>query len=357
MTRKTHFNQCFGQKKTHDDVSNHQKISTVIKNTGLFFLLSMNSFSNSSFAEDFNPITESECTSTDLRNDFHLKMRNQQETSWCFAHAASDLLQFNYRVPVQISAADIAINYSQTNISKLIHFFKKAFGSKNPTPAETGFIKIAVEKIIPQGYCPESALPSDLWTREDSHGNESEVEITEAIAQTLDLQKRIHNGNFRSADELPWYFKFKNISKQTFFSILNGTSQKRVFGKIRESACRNERSPFQNVVSTPSFSIKSKKAMNSIHRSLSLHKPVTIDFFSDVLRHYEKPKKRISELHTVLIYARKYSHQSGECMLLIKDSYGEQCEKYDPVIECELGNVWLSESKIFNSMTSTLKID
>lgn len=326
--------------------------------SGIKFALNILSilYTSYSYAGFFVPTSENDCTTVDLRQDFYLKMRNQQETSWCFAHAASDLLQFTYKIPEQISAADIAINYSETNVSKTLSFIKKLFGNHNQTPAETGFIKLAIDDILPQGYCPESSLPSEKWLKIEGSGTQAEIEITEAISETLALQEKIHRDHIQTSDKLPWYFKFENITKETFFDILSKTSRKKLFAKIRESACFNHRKPFSNSIINTKFSVKNKNIIKSIHQKLTQRLPVTIDFFSDVLRNYENPKKRIDELHTVLIYGRKFDHKKEQCMLLVKDSYGEQCKKYDQSIECEGGNLWLSEEKIFNSMTSSLKI-
>lgn len=312
--------------------------------------------STHTLAASYYPTSENECTTVDFRETMKLKMRNQNKVSWCFAHAASDYLQYAYHLEEQISAADIAINYSQTSASRLIHFFKGIIDPKSrPLPAQTGFIKLAVKKIIPQGYCPESALPSDEWNRvESSDGAESKVEIKQSILDTFALQKDVKSGKFSSSTELPWYFKFKNIDRDQFYEILKTSKKSRLMLNIRSAACKNERKPFGSEQIGSDFQIRGKYVFKNMNATFNKKMPVTIDFFSDLFRHFDHPKNNINDLHTVLVYGRKYDSSTGQCNYMIKDSYGEQCEKYDPKIPCEGGYVWLPENKLFRAMTSQL---
>ena len=76
------------------------------KLTALLLLLT----TPASFAASYYPTPENECTPIDFRETLKLKMRNQNKLSWCFAHAASDYLQYAYHLDEQVSAADVAIN-------------------------------------------------------------------------------------------------------------------------------------------------------------------------------------------------------------------------------------------------------
>ena len=314
--------------------------------------------SSSADAASYYATSENECKTVDFRESFRLKMRNQNNVSWCFAHAASDYLQYAYQINEQVSAADVAINYSQGKASRLIHFFKSILNPKNrPLPAQTGFIKLAVNKILPEGYCPESALPSDEWSQIDSTSMvESKIEIKQSILDTFEIYKKIQNGEIATSEKLPWFFKFKNIGKEQFFEILKNSKYSQLMVNIRNTACKNERKPFANSLYPSEFAIRGKRIFKKMNASFDQGMPVTIDFFSDLFRHFDHPKNDINELHTVLVYGRKFDSSTGQCTYMIKDSYGEQCTKYDPKISCENGYVWLPENKLFHSMTSELII-
>jgi hypothetical protein len=321
-------------------------------------LLMMTFTASTSFAAKYYSTPENECTTVDFRETLNLKMRNQNNVSWCFAHAASDYLQYAFNLEEQISAADVAINYSQTSASRLIHFFKGIIApNSRALPAQTGFIKLAVKKIIPQGYCPESALPSDEWNRVESNNSvESKVEIKQSILDTFALQKKVKSGEINSASDLPWYFKFKNIDRDGFYDLLKHSKKTRLMLNLRAAACKNERKPFGSQKVGSDFQIRGKYVFKNMNATFNRKMPVTIDFFSDIFRNFDHPKNNLNDLHTVLVYGRKFDSVTGQCNYMLKDSYGEQCKKYDPKIPCEGGYVWLPENKLFKAMTSQLII-
>ena len=294
------------------------------------------------------------CTTVDFRNQFPLRMRHQQNTSWCFAHSAADFIQFSFLLNEQISAADIALQYSETKISRTMQFIQKLIQKKSGSiPAETGFIKIAMDQALQNGVCPESAFPSESWMKVDAQGNSSKVEITQAILDTFSLQKAIHQKSLSDASLIPWYFDFKHIHREQFFEILKNTNKKTLLSSLRATACNPERIHLPEIFKSK-FKIRNRKIFQSIHDSFDHDLPVTIDFFSDLLRNSEHPKKSISELHTVLVYGRRMNPMTNECEFMIKDSYGEQCTKYDPLLKCENGYVWLPQHKLKQAMTSAL---
>jgi hypothetical protein len=292
-----------------------------------------------------------------------MKMRNQNNLGWCYAHAASDYLQFTYNLPEQVSAADIAINYSKSKWSRFLTFFTHLFDRElRQEPPQTGLIKYAVQMILPQGYCPESALPSGEWTRVDQNNQRSQQEILQSVLDSYDFQKKIQSEKIKTADELPWFFEFKNINRDQYFSILKKSNHNALLENIRQAACKNERIPFPHREQVGiDFQLRTNRVFQNMNASFDRGSPVTIDFFSDVLKHYDSPKRNFSTMHTVLLYGRKYDQQAKECVYMIKNSYGDDCRHagsnglpYDPKIVCEGGNVWLPESKMFRAMTSQL---
>lgn len=319
-------------------------------------LLLINFAASSSQAAHYYSTEEAQCTPVDFRETFPLKMRNQHDLSWCFAHAASDYLQFAYHLPEQISAADIAINYGQSKLGKIMHFFQGLGGSNaRQLPAQTGFIKVAVKQIIPQGYCPENALPSDEWNHVDATtGVQIKQDIRWSILETFELYKKVQAGDVAGPHALQSYFTFKNIDRDQFYSILRDSTKKNLMQNIRAAACKDERKPFGSNYLSSDFQIRGKHVFQNMNASFDRGMPVTIDFFSDVFRHFDRPKIDVNELHTVLVYGRKFNPESQQCQYMIKDSYGEQCTKYDPKISCEGGYVWLPENKLFRAMTSQL---
>ena len=310
------------------------------------------------------PTSQAQCTSMNFQQVFPMKMRNQNNLGWCYAHAAADLLQYTYKLPIQVSAADIAINYSKSKWSRFVTFFTRIFSRElRKEPPQTGMIKNAVQMILPQGYCPESSLPSDEWTKVDPNTlASSKEEILQSVLDSYDLQNQVHRGVFRSADQLPWYFEFKNIDRDRFFLILKNSSKKTFLETLRKAACGGDRVPFPNHRIGIDFRFRTRHIFQEINAGFDRGTPPTIDFFSDVFYHYDSAKKDISTLHTVLLYGRRFDSEANECVYMIKNSYGANCDHvdsdtglpYDPKLECEAGNIWLPESKMFPAITSRL---
>ena len=306
----------------------------------------------------FIPTPESECSSIDLRNEFSIKMRNQNGISWCFAHAASDFLQFTYRIPEQISAADIAIHYSGSDVSKLLTFFKKIFSKEaRNNPPQTGFIVKAVKRAIESGYCPESVFPSDEWFRvEPKTGKREKIEILNAILSAYSIQTAIHAGKIKDSSELPWFFEFGNLKQNDFFEIAQKTKKRNFLTALRDQVCRGERKAFPYDPVTAQFKITGKRVYQRINAALSSHMPISIDFFSGILEHYDHYPRKIDDLHTVLLYGRKFDPFTHSCVYLMKNSYGADCSRYDPKIKCESGYLWFPEKDLYRSLTSTLSM-
>ncbi|NDG83911.1 MAG: hypothetical protein EBX52_02610 [Proteobacteria bacterium] len=303
--------------------------------------------------------SQSECTSVDLREDFPVKMRNQNGISWCYAHAAADLLQFTYRIPEQISAADIAINYAESDASKVITFFKRIFSSSSRAePPQTGFIRKAIKKTLPEGYCPESFLPSDVWTRVDAKsGNRSKVAILDAILDSYQIQKKVRGGGIRNPDDLEHYYEFPHVNRDQFFDLARNSKKASFLYRLRGLACSGERKPYPGASLDLDFQLSGRRVFKRINSSLSRRSPVGLDFFSGIFEDYDHYKRKLDDLHTVLLYGRNFDAGLNECVYLMKNSYGEDCSRYDPKIKCEKGYLWFPESRLYHSMVSILRIE
>lgn len=317
--------------------------------------LCLSGFFTPASAKWYVPTSEAICKPVDFRQTFPLEMRNQNNLAWCYAHSAADYLQFTYQLSEQISAADIAILYSNSKWSRFLKFFQGLFdGDVRREPAQTGLIKDAVKMIRAQGYCPESSLPSDEWTRLYSDGRTEKVEILKAVMDMYNLHTQVHKNAVPSAEDLPWRYQFKNIpTTQEFYNLLRSSKKSQLLRSLRIAACQKDRKRFEDLPIETAFRIKGPLTFARINGTMDWAKaPVSIDFFSDVLRNFDHPKRRIKDLHTTLLYGRRFNTNSGQCEYLIKDSYGPQCSKYDPQIACEAGYVWLPENKLYRALTS-----
>ena len=97
---------------------------------------------------------------------------------------------------------------------------------------------------------------------------------------------------------------------------------------------------------------RSKRIFQKMNQSFDRQNPVSIDFYSKILKGIDAPVNVLGSLHTVLLYGRKYDETQNQCHYLIKNSYGEGCNGYDARLQCEKGYIWIPESTLFRSMTS-----
>ena len=312
------------------------------------------------FADDnqrFAPSTESECTTVDYRNIFQLKARDQKKIAWCFAHASADNLQFQERTKTQISAADIAINFSHSTVSRLLNFFNHAFdGNTDPYAAEYGLAKIAINMIKDQGYCPESIFPSEDWTRIDLQGNQTKVEVAAAATEIYELQselkKRQNLGENVKISDLPFYYSFNNVDKKTFANLLMNSKKNKLLDNMRNVICQGQRVPFKSEID-PGMFFGKNRIIRKLNTALDSRKPASLDFSSQVLKDLDKDKTTL-DLHTVAVVGRKFDSVTRQCQYLLKDSYGPACDKYDPRIECDKGYLWIPENHLIKATLSVV---
>lgn len=297
-----------------------------------------------------------DCTSVDFRNEFPLKMRDQKSLAWCFAHASADNLQFAEQAPVQISAADIAINYGKSNSSKIINLFQRwtnKGASSEERPNEYGMAKFASQMIIEQGYCPESYFPSEDWQRVSSNGQTRSVEIVSAAQEIYALAADVKNRKFSSPSQLPFFYEFKNINVVTFFNILAKYDKSKILDQIRMAACDSVRVPFRKNIDVD-MKLNTTGMIKAMNKSLSSGRTFSLDLYNQIFSNIDNSKNGLTNLHTVMVYGRKYDAARRQCLYMVKNSYSESCSGYDPRLRCDKGYLWFPGSVLQKNMTSAV---
>ena len=289
----------------------------------------------------------------DLRAVLPMKVRDQGDINWCYAHTAADYLQFYEGIQEPISAADIAIHYN-------LHFWPKIFRffTGDPVP-ETGFLRAAIWDAMGDGYCPESRFPSDAWKKvyPSSSGRAAEWKrLNASIADLFLLQDRIERGFYRSASELPFAYEFNGVSPDRFFAILRDVKQQGILNALRMEVCAGNRRPYPKDISAITMRLRSASASDRIHEALGAGMPLSVDYFYGVLEHADSYSHAISELHTSLLMGQRFDPGSGECQFLVKNSFGTSCSGYDPRWECQAGYLWVGESALHRAMISEVTI-
>ncbi|MFY7993830.1 MAG: hypothetical protein ACOVP4_11095 [Bacteriovoracaceae bacterium] len=321
----------------------------------LLFITCM-AFSLSALA--FNKSTPQECSPLTLKESLNSDTRNQREIAWCYAFTSADLIGQAYQLPEPVSAADVALRYNKSFAAKIVQFFRRIGGGHSEDPIErylphqTGFSKVAIERVYKDGWCPESVFPSELWTRHirtNKGWETSKVPLKQAFREMLELSRHKNDLNFQN---LPYYYSFKNIeTPDTFLRLLQKYRYDEFLQQLRLTACKDDRYrlPQRNPVL---MVIKNPGIFNRIHSQLNAGRLISLDYDARVLEEFKKHKLSLANLHTSILLGRQWNTDRNECEYLVRDSYGKDCIGYDPEARCSQGYVWLPESMIYRNMTS-----
>lgn len=297
------------------------------------------------FAFAFSSTPESSCRDIfELPHESLGINRDQGKISWCYAFTAADMLQYTFHQREQISAADLAINYNRSAVGRIMDTFTN-FGN----PHETGFNKAALILGMRDGYCPESVFPSEKWVKVIDK-NESVIPMKEAMNEIQELHKRRHEINEHN---LPYYFKFKNVDKKKFLELLHTKNLRTFYNNLRLTACQDDRKPFGERWKVKMV-LRHSGIFNRINEQLDLGRIVGLDYDARILENKDHRGVKLTELHTSSIVGRRWNRDKNICEYRIRDSHGVQCSRYDREYECQQGNIWLSESQIYGSMTSVV---
>lgn len=299
----------------------------------------------------------SDCTYIDLRNDHLGANRNQENQSWCYAYTVSDL--FTYKLGLEkVSAADVAITYNKTPVPRAQRkVYEAVFRLLKPHQVQyehvTGFMAIAAKAAMNRGLCAESILPSGSLTRVTESGGavkEEQVRMKEATNQIhlirLAVKKALRRN--RPYDQSVW-FKFPGVSKVTFFATLAALKKDQIFYAFTERACENKRIAVNDQLKVKYY-VVNKHVFNVIDEQLEKGNIVGFDYDGEILENIDVKARKLDSLHASSIVGRRFNSVKNSCEYLVRNSYGSSCEKYDPRIACDNGNLWLDKNLIQKHM-------
>ncbi len=307
------------------------------------------------FAHTSTP--KDQCSPIDLRNEVLGHVRDQGSISWCYAFAGADMLNYSFNEHEKISAADVAIGYNQTSIGLFmrwldINLLHKSDPSIKKEAHQTGFNKKSLMNVMKVGWCPESVFPSEKWTKvtRTAEGWQEEQVLLEPAM--LDIEKLHQSRKSLTEDNIPYYFKFKNVGVKEFIQMVKSTFINSFYFELRKTVCKDDRRPFDHKKDVEMV-VKNPWIFNKLGSQLEHGNVVGLDYDARVLDNTSNHSVAVNQLHTSVIVGRRWNSGRNTCEYLIRNSHGDQCQgEYDPTIECDFGNIWLSEGQIFKNMTS-----
>lgn len=315
-------------------------------------------FSATGFADSYH-LTQQACSPLNLTHELGPN-RNQGKIYWCYAHATADLLAYHFKTP-KLSAVDIALQYNNSLLGRLIAFFS----FNNRIELQNGLASISLKNALKQGVCSwenmpdESILRRQVLTQEDGmmikDSSWEKIDFLDGMEQIL-LQLR---PTLKNQKNYHYEYSFPNFTFNDLKNLLRSDlANKNIFDIIVEQSCRDQRITF-NSESTIHQSFRKRSFLQQIHQQLFLKNPVIIDYFEDVLFSWPKFKRRLADLHTSLIVGRRWNETTQSCELLVRESYGAQCdgycidgscEPYAPHFQCEQGNLWIKDTELLKAI-------
>lgn len=305
----------------------------------------------------YQPTSEQSCSPIDLRGPELGNVRNQKDVSWCYAFSAADMLGYTHATPERISAADVAIGYNQSALGLFVRWMNvnvinRTDGVLRASAHQTGFNKVALDRAMSAGWCPEAIFPSEAWvkkTRQADGWKEESVPLAQAMLDIAVLHRKRKDLTLKN---LPYYFSFKNVDAQGFIDLLQPKQLAKFYFNLRSTVCRDDRRPFDSHPKVKMV-IKNPKVLARISEQLEAGRLIGLDYDSRILKNRSHRGLSLGELHTSPIVGRRWNPEKKSCEFLIRNSYGMACsDRYDSTLDCQEGHLWLDESEIFRSMTS-----
>lgn len=297
----------------------------------------------------FSKSDESQCTKLDLRNNSLGAVRDQGKISWCYAFAGADMLAHAMGITRAVSAADIAISYNETLLARLMNQLES---HTDHLPHQTGFNKIALNKILKVGLCPEVVFPSEYWIKVQ-HGKEFLVPMPEAMKEIYDLFFKVKKYRFST---LPFYYRFEHVDELVFQELLKSKNLRHFYSELRSIVCQSDRFKNEEALKARMIFVR-QSIFKDISEILDSGTLVGVDYDSRVLEDHTHKTRSFANLHTSVIVARRWNQNQKQCEYLIRNSHGRSCEKYDSYFSCEEGHIWVGEAELYPNLTSIVYLN
>jgi hypothetical protein len=312
------------------------------------------------------------CDEVDLRGPDLRQARNQGDAKWCYAYAAADLL--SYKMKEEVSAADVALNYTAGILGKIGRYF-----GDSEVDYEGGTIASALNATRKKGICREDDFHSDDVgiAKMDANGdvdiqiqhvNQTIRDLEQGMAQGQMIREILNKEDITQTD-------CKDLSRQTSVaaarrlfpllsmqdSILTILDAQRwdIVRKFQEKSCEH-RVPVKSDWKTVSSGCNSPICESVYGR---FHHGDLLDEMDQQLNKknlvgisYELGKMSpwVSGYHASTIAGRKPNPNGGECLYLIRDNAGATslCDRYwQNKFSCDQpGYVWVPRSSLEKSV-------
>ena len=289
---------------------------------------------------------QKKCTSIDNRNDlFKRNMRMQAGDGWCFAFTAADLLSYKYGKLV--SAFDIANTWYETSGWDI---WQKNFLGRKESGMTFGYGDVAMYFALKRGFCLEETIKSSKGKFDKMSAIINELKKLEEYKSNFDDFHNKSNGDWQSfalcspLENESWREIFPEMKNEQIYKVLFKASLDSILDDMVKEGCQNKRIKMNDVsVKMTNFNPFAWSYLETIDEQLNKKNIVGISYSSSILF---GPYDETSGSHASSIVGRRFNEKTNSCEYLVRNSYGEDCERYYSEYECEKGNVWVPKYQI-----------
>jgi len=272
-------------------------------------------------------------------------VRFQDDTSWCFAFAAADLLTYRFRTELKgerVSDVYTALTYTQMYAG-------------DPYSDAGGLARLTIEAAERRGLCPQSVEEEAL--QRGPLGSLSQK------LETLRLLKTLYDrGETAALDR-----KLEELARS--HSIVTAVPRDQLMKALRDSdrwtfpmvfadlLCGSNRyKPLKRdrVKSMIKWVSGRRRMLAAIDQQLSAGNIVAIGYYSDFL--LLGPSAPQQNRHMSSLVGRRWNAGRNQCEYLIRNSFGPQCLGYSDAFRtpenCQSGHIWAPRSILEKNLFS-----
>lgn len=321
---------------------------------------------------------EAKCSNVDLRdqNEGLWEVRDQDDTSWCFAFSMADLYSHHYKrqnptdSEQNFSPISVAIDYYYNDWAT--SWFFKIFNQTDSTIDKKGGFPFltASGNTTGRGLCLHDAVmaPNSLGEhiqniekiialKESIHGD---GQITKADGESIVKEIQCDQDISNSLESI-----FPGLSSDDLVNILLETNKNNFFRDLNNKACEGSRVTFDENINHRVKTIwnRPEAGLTAIDQALESGNPIEFSYDAQIVNQGKNISTSAlhgdgAEAHSSLIIGRRFNQKTKACEYLVRNSWGADYA-YDSSIETSGhgGFFWLEAENVDRAFMGVNWID
>lgn len=300
----------------------------------------------------FRASAQDNCSTINLDTTALGSNRNQDNSNWCFANVAADLL--SYKLGKKVSSADVKINYDKWYLKE--HPWLNAIYGKQ----EGGITRVALQTTLEAGVCLEDDFPSGIRAKFKLKAGQGIPKAKNAEERFKEAEDFVEQMTIRRREQ-----SWESVSKKRFWNTKNScdnpvlelpeglsdsltlvdhlevaqsSNRANAMENYQKMICKNRQILSRKPEAVSWYgqakdSAANSKVFDKINEQLENKNLISIGFDASFLVKNSQGERP----HGSTVIGRERDKMTGECLYKIRDSYA--CESQSYRYPCEGGNL------------------